>query len=276
MVEYVYDAWGNVLDISGTYASTLGQNNPIRYRGYYYDSETSLYYLNSRYYDPAMRRFINADSFDTLIATPKQLTDKNLFAYCDNNPIVRIDEGGEFWNWVIGASVGAIVGVAGQFVSDLVTSALNQKLTFSNWQTYAGAFVGGAVGGAILGGTGNVGMANAASGFITTGVGLSLEKVTGVSDKSWGEIGVNAVIDGGISYGLGKLPGIKEVTAGRNSMSAVYKSGLTKLRNGTAAKMSQKVIAKGIASSFVGSFAMDGYYGLKQHGYDRIKRMIIN
>ena len=276
LVEYAYDAWGNVLDISGTYASTLGQNNPIRYRGYYYDSETSLYYLNSRYYDPAMRRFINADSFDTLIATPKQLTDKNLFAYCDNNPIVRIDEGGEFWNWVIGASVGAIVGVAGQFVSDLVTSALNQKLTFSNWQTYAGAFVGGAVGGAILGGTGNVGMANAASGFITTGVGLSLEKVTGVSDKSWGEIGVNAVIDGGISYGLGKLPGIKEVTAGRNSMSAVYKSGLTKLRNGTAAKMSQKVIAKGIASSFVGSFAMDGYYGLKQHGYDRIKRMIIN
>ena len=46
-LEYAYDAWGNVLDISGTYASTLGQNNPIRYRGYYYDSETSLYYLNS-------------------------------------------------------------------------------------------------------------------------------------------------------------------------------------------------------------------------------------
>ena len=44
LVEYAYDAWGNVLDISGTYASTLGQNNPIRYRGYYYDSETSLYY----------------------------------------------------------------------------------------------------------------------------------------------------------------------------------------------------------------------------------------
>ena len=47
VLEYAYDAWGNVLDISGTYASTLGQNNPIRYRGYYYDSETSLYYLNS-------------------------------------------------------------------------------------------------------------------------------------------------------------------------------------------------------------------------------------
>ena len=149
LVEYAYDAWGNVLDISGTYASTPGQNNPIRYRGYYYDSGTSLYYLNSRYYDSAVGRFMNADSFDTLIATPKQLTDKNLFTYCDNNPIVRIDEGGEFWNWVIGASVGAIVGVAGQFVSDLVTSALNQKLTFSNWQTYAGAFVGGDVGGAM-------------------------------------------------------------------------------------------------------------------------------
>ena len=66
LVEYAYDAWGNVLDISGTYASTPGQNNPIRYRGYYYDSETSLYYLNSRYYDTAMRRFINADDIDCL------------------------------------------------------------------------------------------------------------------------------------------------------------------------------------------------------------------
>ena len=52
-----------MLDISGTYASTLGQNNPIRYRGYYYDSETSLYYLNSRYYDSNVGRFINADMY---------------------------------------------------------------------------------------------------------------------------------------------------------------------------------------------------------------------
>lgn len=73
---------------------------------------------------------------------------------------------------------------------------------------------------------------------------------------------------------IGKLPGIKGATAGRNSWSAVYKSGLTKLRNGTAARMSTKVIAKGLGSSIVGGFALDGYYGVKQHAYDRVKSLL--
>ena len=63
VVEYTYDAWGNVLSITGLYADTLGQTNPIRYRGYYQDFETGFYYLQSRYYDPAIRRFINADGY---------------------------------------------------------------------------------------------------------------------------------------------------------------------------------------------------------------------
>lgn len=198
-----------MLDISGTYASTLGQNNPTRYRGYYYDSGTGLYYLNSRYYDSAVGRFMNADSFDTLIATPKQLTDKNLFAYCDNNPIVRIDEGGEFWNWVIGASVGAIVGVAGQFVSDLVTSALNQKLTFSNWQTYAGAFVGGAAGGAMAKDGGKV-IDNLTKNFASSLMENTTRKVagkiayksaTGVAKNIAKNIGANAAITAAIAVG---------------------------------------------------------------------------
>ena len=102
--------------------------------------------------------------------------------------------------------------------------------------------------------------------------GYYYDNETGVSDKSWAEIGVNAVVDSAISYGLGKLPSVDGITKGRNSMSAVYKSGLTKLRNGTAARMSLKVIGKGIASSFVGGLAMDGYYGIKQHAYDHFKR----
>lgn len=273
VVEYTYDAWGKVTSMTGTLASTVGQANPFRYRGYYYDSETGFFYVGSRYYDPETCRFISPDTTDTLTATPKELTDKNLYAYCDNNPVMREDKDGEFWNWVIGAAVGAVVGVVGQAVSDVVTSIANGKVTVSNWQTYTGAFVGGAVGGAILGGTGNVGLANAATGFVTTGVSLSLEKATGVSDKSWAEIGVNAITDGAVSYGLGKIPGVKGITKGRNSMSAVYKSGLTKLRNGTVARMSIGVISKGIKSSFVGGLAMDGYYGLKQHGYDRIKKL---
>ena len=61
VVEYTYDAWGNVISITGELASTVGQINPFRYRGYYYDSDTGLYYLNSRYYDSQVGRFINAD-----------------------------------------------------------------------------------------------------------------------------------------------------------------------------------------------------------------------
>ncbi len=258
--------------MTGSMGSIIGPWNPFRYRGYFYDSETGLYYVSSRYYDPEVGRFISPDTTDVLTATPMALTDKNLYAYCDNNPVMRVDNGGDFWNWVIGAAVGAVVGVVSQVVSDVVTSVANGELTFSNWQTYTGAFVGGAVGGAILGGTGNAALANAASGFVTSGVGLVLEKVTGESDKSWGEIAVNSVIDGAISYGLGKLPGgIIKITKGRNSMSAVYKSGLTKLRNETAKSMSLKVIGKGVTSSFIDGLAMDGYYGLKQHGYDRVK-----
>ena len=61
VVTYRYDAWGNILSITGTLASTIGNANPFRYRGYYYDTDTGFYYLNSRYSDPASGRFINAD-----------------------------------------------------------------------------------------------------------------------------------------------------------------------------------------------------------------------
>ena len=90
MVEYTYDAWGNVLSITGQYASSLGKDNPIRYRGYYYDSETGFYYLQSRYYDPAIRRFISADDPEMLGASGTFIG-YNLYAYCDNNPVMYVD-----------------------------------------------------------------------------------------------------------------------------------------------------------------------------------------
>ena len=62
IVSYTYDPWGKVLSVDGSEASTIGQINPIRYRGYYYDTETGFYYLQSRYYDPTTKRFLNVDS----------------------------------------------------------------------------------------------------------------------------------------------------------------------------------------------------------------------
>ena len=91
VVSYTYDAWGNILSVTGSMADTLGESNPLRYRGYYYDGETELYYLQSRYYDPELGRFINEDS---LISSDQSVLGNNLFAYCLNNPVSRNDNRG--------------------------------------------------------------------------------------------------------------------------------------------------------------------------------------
>ena len=92
VVQYTYDAWGNVLTTTGPMASTLGIINPLRYRGYVYDTETGLYYLQSRYYDPEMGRFINADAF---ASTGQGLLGNNMFAYCNNNAVNFKDPDGK-------------------------------------------------------------------------------------------------------------------------------------------------------------------------------------
>ena len=123
--SYTYDAWGN-FTITLASTNTAAENdivntyNPFRYRGYYYDVETGLYYLQSRYYNPAWGRFISADAVDVLVATPAGLTDKNLFAYCDNNPVMRVDLGGDFWHIVIGAVVGALISGVVTVVSNAI------------------------------------------------------------------------------------------------------------------------------------------------------------
>ena len=105
LAAYTYDAWGNVLTAEGI----LAQQNPIRYRGYYFDTETSLYYLQSRYYDPTVGRFINVDNQLAF----NDMTGLNLFAYCGNNPISRTDANGTaWWHWAIGAAVVAACAIA--------------------------------------------------------------------------------------------------------------------------------------------------------------------
>ena len=102
--SYTYDAWGNVLSVSGDIANL----NPIRYRGYYYDSETRLYYLGSRYYDPQVKRFINADAY---ASTGQGFIGYNAFAYCLNNPVALIDYNGSLATEAIaGGIIGAITG----------------------------------------------------------------------------------------------------------------------------------------------------------------------
>ena len=92
IVEYAYDSWGRQISCTGSLASTLGNLNPFRYRGYVYDEETGLYYLQSRYYDPTTGRFISAD---TLLSTGQGVLGHNAFAYCRDNPSSCFDPEGK-------------------------------------------------------------------------------------------------------------------------------------------------------------------------------------
>ena len=117
VARYSYDAWGKVLSITDAdgneidanrYAYHIAHLNPIRYRGYYYDTETGLYYLQSRYYDPTVGRFINADG---VMGVTSDASTYNLFAYCGNNPVCRVDSLGDSW-WSVVKACTAVVAAA--------------------------------------------------------------------------------------------------------------------------------------------------------------------
>ena len=114
VASYAYDPYGKVLSAEGAMAET----NPLRYRGYYYDTETGLYYLQSRYYDPTTCRFVNADNAAVIAASPEKANwDKNLFAYCDNDSVNRKDDGGELWHIIAGAVIGGLMGAVTSYAS---------------------------------------------------------------------------------------------------------------------------------------------------------------
>ena len=126
MVEYKYDAWGNhEAEVASEDYVALANLNPFRYRGYYFDEETGLYFLQTRYYDPEVGRFIFRDSIE--YADPETICGLNLYAYCGNNPVMNIDPTGTFILSALATLVGVVVlfstpvgGVAAQVVTSIV------------------------------------------------------------------------------------------------------------------------------------------------------------
>ncbi len=136
LASYEYDAWGNCTISYDNPTYNIGATNPIRYRGYYYDSETKLYYLQSRYYDPEIGRFLNADDAAYLGADGTILSN-NLFAYCTNSPLIKIDETGN-----LGIAIGIFIGVSS--IIGCAAGALTAASTGSN--ILEGALEGAALG----------------------------------------------------------------------------------------------------------------------------------
>ena len=148
VAEYLYDAWGNhtiTLDTNG-----IGSINPIRYRSYYYDTETGLYYLKTRYYDPEIGRFISPDS--TKYLDPESIHGLNLYAYCLNNPVMYTDPSGHsiIATILISFAIGATLSFSGTVAADYIDDGKIFNGSISGWE-YLGNTLAGGVTGTFLG-----------------------------------------------------------------------------------------------------------------------------
>lgn len=123
LVTYTYDTWGKLISITGSMANTIGIINPFRYRGYYYDTETGLYYVSSRYYDPEIGRWLNADG--QISGVGGEVLGYNMFAYCMNNPVNMSDPTGDWPLNTISKFVKIVVCVI--IVSTIVNHIVNAK-----------------------------------------------------------------------------------------------------------------------------------------------------
>ena len=197
---YTYDAWGNILSQSGSMAST----NPLRYRGYYYDSETGFYYLQSRYYDPATRRFINADVYSSTDSS--DAVSCTMFASCGNNPTSRSDETGDFWNFIVGAVVGAVVNAVSTAVDAVKEGGLDALSDGKTWAKIGVSAAGGLVSGALAASGVGLGASILGNTAISMAQNAANQAIDNGGLKSF-DVG-DMVIDGFIG-GISAIPGGK-------------------------------------------------------------------
>ena len=255
ITKYTYDAWGNhkisyldndiFVDFSpaNSYNETntslyIALKNPFRYRSYYYDTETGLYYLNSRYYDPEIGRFINIDEISVIDLTKVALNGFNLYVYCLNNPINGVDEDGYILSILIGLLVAAGIGALVGGISYAAGYVLNGIFT-NDWEWSWGDFLGSIIGGAIGGLLSPAGFYfGAFMGSFTTSIISDILNFTfNGTELNWGTSLANATLSGifsmataGIMKAFGKL--YVPVMYGRGSYNQVSQQIYTKLFRG--------------------------------------------
>ena len=248
VVEYSYDAWGrpDAPICTGDTGTKLGQYNALRYRGYYYDAETGFYYLNSRYYDPVIGRFISADTIDVLCIEQGNLLQYNFYTYCLNNPVNTIDSEGTLGLTLSAAIGGALAGAILSTASYAIGCVMNgEEMDAKGWAMAA-------VTGAVCGGVGGaLGMATIAVKLVgSIGVGIFAGVVTGISSGSAGK-GIAAGIAAAQSCFLGSFMEFE-----KNVLTTMLATGVSSIVIGTPieiASLAAQSVVSDNASSTSGS-----------------------
>ena len=226
MVKYTYDAWGNnevsnANNVIITDENHIGNLNPFRYRGYYYDADTKLYYLKSRYYDPEAGRFISQDGVENL--DPNTINGLNLYAYCANNPVMNVDPNGTvaITTILLILGISALVVGAGVAIYAGVTAYNNGVRGWDLVGAIAEGFLTGAVIGAIIGGViaafiyggpavaSFLGKSFSFGGFALAGGGTAVITLTGAQIAA---LGVAALL--GLQIMFAKDPFVKSLERG--------------------------------------------------------------
>lgn len=192
IAQYDYDAWGNP-HILWQNSSLLGTINPIRYKGYYFDDETALYYLMSRYYDPEIGQFISPDEYSYL--NINNISGFNLYTYCFNNPVMYVDSDGCAPKWL------QIAGWIGLGIGAALCLAAASVLTFgvgSLAGTLIGATIYGAAQGTLIGA--GIGLS---VGAIAGGIGAMISGESFGSDEFWSDV----IFGGMLGFGAGSIIG---------------------------------------------------------------------
>ena len=198
VVEYTYgNSWGFGITVSGSKAAEIGACNSLRYRGYYYDSESGLYYVSSRYYDPEIGRWINADN--QIAGVGGEVLGYNMFAYCMNNPVNMSDPSGNWPKWAtkLVAAVAVVAVVAVVAAVTVATAGAGTAIA----AVAVGAAKGAAIGFAVGAATGAAG--GAISHRISTGSwdGAGETALNGMANGALSGA-VSGAITGGITGGL--------------------------------------------------------------------------
>ena len=185
VVKYKYDAYGNSKGIEDTSGCNLGTRNPFRYKGYYYDDDTEMYYCKSRFYVPKWRRWLNSDSINYL--EPQNIICLNLFAYCNNNPVMYVDENGNMPKWLKITLIASIAAIAiASMVATCGMAAYGAGFLASMTATYMGASAAVSATAATAASIGVYATAALSSIAITSFAGAEIQQtISGNNYMSW-------------------------------------------------------------------------------------------